>query len=187
MRLVVVGTSGSGKSTMAKALSLGLGVPHVEMDALNWQPGWRDLAVQEPEEFRRRVAAAAAGEAWVIDGNYTKVRSALWPRATAFVWMDPPRAVVMRQVLWRSFNRAISKTELWPGTGNKEQFRRWLDKGHPIRWAWDNWASNRARYAAIFGGGSFEGRPVYRVGGRADGRRLIARLVAERAAESLPI
>ena len=99
MRLVVVGTSGSGKSTMAKALSQALDLPHVEMDALNWQAGWRDLAIHEPEEFRRRVATAAAGEAWVIDGNYTKVRSALWPRATAFVWMDPPRALVMRQVI----------------------------------------------------------------------------------------
>lgn len=187
MRIVVVGTSGSGKSTMAKALSEALGVPHVEMDALNWAADWRDLTAHDPEEFRRRVAGAAAGEAWVIDGNYTKVRSALWPRATAFVWMDPPRSTVMRQVIWRSFSRAVTKQELWPGTGNKELFRKWLDKEHPIRWAWDNFALNRERYGAIFSGGSFEGRPAYRVGGRAEGRRLIARLAAEKTAESLPI
>jgi len=187
MRIVVVGTSGSGKSTLARALAQALGVPHVEMDALNWQPGWRDLAVHEPEEFRRRVAEASAGEAWVIDGNYTKVRAELWPRATAFVWMDPPRRVVMRQVIGRSFHRALTKTELWPGTGNKELFRRWLDKEHPIRWAWDNWAGNRARYAAIFAGGSFEGRPAYRVSNAREGRELVARLAAERAAETLPI
>lgn len=179
MRIVVVGTSGSGKSTMAKALSQALGVPHVEMDALNWQADWRDLANHDLPEFQRRVAAAAAGEAWVIDGNYTKVRSALWPRATAFVWMDPERGQVMRQVIWRSFNRALTKKELWAGTGNTEQFRRWLDREHPIRWAWDNFARNRKRYGETFGSGSYEGRPAYRVGDRAAGRRLVARLAAE--------
>jgi len=187
MRLVVVGTSGSGKTTMARALSQALDLPHIEMDAINWQPGWRDISNDDPEEFFRRVAVAASGEAWVMDGNYTKVRSALWPRATAFVWMDPPRALVMRQVLWRSFARAVTKTELWPGTGNKELFRKWLYKEHPIRWAWNNFASNRERYGAIFGSGSFEGRPAYRVGGPREGRALIARLAAERAGETFPI
>jgi adenylate kinase family enzyme len=187
MRLVVVGASGSGKTTMARALSKALGLPHIELDALNWQPGWWDIATHEPEEFFRRVAEAASGEAWVMDGNYTKARGAHWTRATAFVWMDPERPVVMRQVIWRSLSRAISKEELWPGTGNKELFRRWLDKEHPIRWAWDTWAMIRARYASAFADGAFEGRPVYRVGDRRDARRLIARLAAARAAEALPI
>jgi hypothetical protein len=164
---------------LAKALAEALGVPHTEMDAINWQAGWRDLAMHEPEEYFRRVAQAAAGEAWVIDGNYTKVRAALWPRATAFVWMDPERLPVMRQVIWRSFRRAVTKSELWPGTGNKELFRRWLDPEHPIRWAWTHWPTNRARYGAAFAGGTFVGRPVYRVGYRQEGRRLVARLAVE--------
>jgi adenylate kinase family enzyme len=183
MRIVVVGTSGSGKSTMAKALSRALAIPHVEMDALNWQAGWRDLATHDPEEFHRRVAAAAAGEAWVVDGNYTRVREALWPRATAFVWMDPTRGAVMRQVIGRSFHRAVTKTELWPGTGNTEEFRRWFDAEHPIRWAWDKWAANRARYGAMFAGGAFEGRPVYRVGDRKAARRLVSDLAAQSVAQ----
>jgi adenylate kinase family enzyme len=176
MRVVVVGNSGSGKTTMAKALSQALGVPRIELDAINWQPGWRPLAIEDPEEFIRRVAEAAAGDAWVVDGNYTKAREAHWSRATHFVWMDTERWVVMRRVIWRSFSRAVSKRELWPGTGNKELFRRWLDKEHPIRWAWDNWAMNRARYGDLFADGVFEGRPAYRVGDAREGRRLIAAL-----------
>jgi adenylate kinase family enzyme len=184
MRVVVVGTSGSGKSTLAKALAKALGVPHTEMDAINWQPGWRDLSNHDLGEFHRRVEAAAAGDAWVIDGNYTRVRAALWPRATAFVWMDLERGAVMRQVIWRSFHRALTKTELWPGTGNTELFRKWLEPEHPIRWAWDNWARNRQRYGDLFADGTFEGRPVYRIGSRRDARRLIAQAAQSQA---LPI
>ena len=187
MRLVVVGTSGSGKTTMGKALSRALGLPQIELDAINWQPDWYDLATHQPDEFTRRVAAAAAGEAWVMDGNYIKARAAHWSRATGFIWMDTPRWVVMRRVIWRSLNRAVTKQELWPGTGNRELFRRWLEKEHPIRWAWDHWAMIRARYSTMFADGVFEGRPAYRIETARDARRLVARLLDEQAVAGLPI
>ncbi|HEY4123736.1 MAG TPA: hypothetical protein VGM36_03925, partial [Rhizomicrobium sp.] len=47
------------------------------------------------------------------------------------------------RVIWRSTARAIDRKELWPGTGNREDFRMWLDKDHPIRWAWDTFARRR--------------------------------------------
>jgi adenylate kinase family enzyme len=186
MRLVVVGCSGSGKTTMARKLARALALPHIELDALNWTPGWRDLAVHDPEAFFRRIAEAAAGERWVMDGNYTKARDAHWSRATAFVWMDTPRWRVMPQVVWRSFSRAVSRRELWPGTGNKELFRRWLDKGHPIRWAWDTWREVHDRYGDWFADGTFEGRPVHRIARLGDTRRLIRRLAADAASSRLP-
>ncbi len=181
MRLVIVGTSGSGKTTLAKALSTALAIPHVEMDAINWQPGWRDISVHDPAEFVRRIGEAAAGDAWVMDGNYSKARAVLWPRATGFVWMDYERAVVMRRVIWRSFSRAVTKQELWAGTGNRELFRKWVQKEHPIRWAWDNWARNRQRYGDLFGSGEFEGRPAWRLGHLRDADRLVAALALQQA------
>ena len=39
-RTVVVGTTGSGKTTVAAELARRLGVSHVEMDALYWGPDW---------------------------------------------------------------------------------------------------------------------------------------------------
>jgi hypothetical protein len=65
-RVSVVGTSGSGKSTLARQLATILGVPHLELDGVNHQPGWEPLAA---EEFRRIVAAKAAEDGWVIDGR----------------------------------------------------------------------------------------------------------------------
>ena len=54
-RIVVVGTTGSGKTTVARQLAEHLGVLHVELDALNWDPGWVDLNQTDREEFRKRV------------------------------------------------------------------------------------------------------------------------------------
>lgn len=181
MRLVVVGCSGSGKTTMAAALAQACDLPHVELDGLNWAAGWRDLAVHDPDAFFRSVAEAAAGERWVMDGNYVKAREAHWSRATALIWMDPPRGRVMRQVIWRSFTRALSKQELWPGTGNRELFRKWIEKEHPIRWAWDTFHQVRARYGEWFDGDAWQGRPVYRVRTRREADALVQQLSAAAA------
>jgi adenylate kinase family enzyme len=176
MRIVVVGCSGSGKTTMARRLAKALGVPHTELDALNWDPGWRNLTAEDPDEFRRRIAEVAAVDAWVMDGNYVGAKGDHWVRATAFVWMDTPRWRVMPQVIWRSVSRAVGGGELWAGTGNKERASEWLKKEHPIRWAWDTWATLHDRYAGWFADGTFEGRPVHRVRTRAEARALVDRL-----------
>jgi adenylate kinase family enzyme len=149
MRVSVIGTSGSGKTTFAAELARRLGVRHIDLDAINWQTGWRDLNTHDVAEFRRRVAEAAADDAWVCCGNYGKVRDLVQAHATHLVWLDYPRAMVMARVLKRSFARAWTGEELWPGTGNRETFTRWVDKEHPIRWAWDTYADRKTRYGAM--------------------------------------
>lgn len=150
MRVAVIGSSGSGKSTFARRLAAATGSDHIELDAVNWQPGWRGLHEHDPDEFRRRVAVRLDGEAWVTDGNYSAVRPLILARATDVVWLDYPRPLVMARVIRRSFVRAVGGRELWPGTGNTEQFARWLDREHPIRWAWDTFHRRRGQYEALF-------------------------------------
>ena len=88
MRIVVVGTSGAGKTTLARRIAAQLQLPHIELDAINWQSEWRDLTRHNPEEFVRRVTEAIQAEAWVVDGNYGPVRDRVWRRATHLVWLD---------------------------------------------------------------------------------------------------
>jgi adenylate kinase family enzyme len=149
MRVLVMGSTGSGKSTFARRLAELTGWRRVEQDALNWAPGWTNLSRVDREEFRRRARAALVGEHWVSEGNYSAIRDIVLPRATHLVWLDYSRAVIMPRVIRRSVMRAISKQELWPGTGNRELARRWLDRDHPIRWAWDTFAPHRAEYSAL--------------------------------------
>lgn len=143
----MVGTSGAGKSTLAAALARELDAEFLELDSVFHQPGWVPLP---REDFRRRVAAAVAGERWVIDGNYTsQVKDLVWARADTVVWLDLPRRTVMRRVIWRSLWRAAKRTELW--NGNRERWRNFfsLDKEESvIAWAWQTHAATRAKLEA---------------------------------------
>ena len=145
-RVSVVGTSGSGKSTLGAALAGALGVEFLELDSVYHQAGWEPLP--DPE-FRRRVAAVAAGEGWVIDGGYSKVRDIVWSRADTVVWLDLPKRTVMRRIVWRSFRRAASRAELW--NGNRERWRNlfsWDEEESVIAWAWQTYGARRERYLA---------------------------------------
>jgi adenylate kinase family enzyme len=143
-RLVVVGTSGSGKTTIAARLAELLAVPHVELDALQHGANWEQAT---EAQLRERAAAATTGDGWVVDGNYSAVRDVVWPRATTIVWLDYDRGVVMRRVLRRSVERAVTRRPLW--NDNREQAREWLAPDHPIRWAWRTHADRRVRYEAL--------------------------------------
>lgn len=178
MRVSVIGTSGSGKTTFAAELARRLGCRHIDLDAINWQADWKDLNAHDPEEFRRRVAAAVADDAWVCCGNYGKVRDLVQARATHLVWLDYPRALVMARVLKRSFVRAWTGDELWPGTGNRETFARWLDKEHPIRWAWDTYADRKRRYGAMMADPALARLSRHRMTRPWEAQALIERLAA---------
>lgn len=70
-RFHVIGNSGSGKSTLATRLAGMISAPVVELDALNWEPGWVGLNETDPAEFERRIGAATAGDAWIVAGSYS--------------------------------------------------------------------------------------------------------------------
>ena len=173
-RVAVIGSSGSGKSTLARTLSTWLGVPHIELDALNWQPEWKALSQEEPERWSRLVADAVAGDGWITDGNYSKgALPQILPCATDVVWLDYPLGVIMTRLLRRSFLRAMSGRELWPATGNREEFRRWLDRDHPIRFTWNTYRNANDRREALFSGPALDHARKHRFRTPAETRRWV--------------
>jgi adenylate kinase family enzyme len=145
-RVSVIGSAGAGKSTVGRALALAIGGDFLELDSVYHQAGWTPLPAPQ---YRARVAAAVAGERWVIDGNYSTVQDLVWARADTVVWLDLPRRTVMRRLVWRTFRRVGGRAELW--NGNREQWRSMLswDKDESvIAWAWQTYDSRRERYLA---------------------------------------
>lgn len=99
-RVLVLGSSGSGKSTFARRLSAATRIPMVSLDALYWQPGWRPA---DPFSFERRVTDAANEPTWIMDGNYLNQGAGALRRALAdtIIWFDLPRWVCMTGIFLR--------------------------------------------------------------------------------------
>lgn len=143
-RYVVVGTSGAGKSTFGRRLASLIDGDYVELDALHWGAGWTPSA---PAEFEARVAARAAGERWVADGNYSAVRHVLWPRATDVVWLNFSRRVVFSRVILRTLVRAARREVLW--SGNRESLRMaLLSKDSILLWSFTTFDKNRRKFGS---------------------------------------
>jgi len=171
--VAVVGNSGSGKTVLGRALAGQLAVPFVELDAIYHQARWQPLPLPE---LRRRVEALAAGEGWVVDGNYSAVRDLVWARADTVVYFDLPRHVVMRQVILRTLGRVATRAELW--NGNREPvaslFRIDPDRSI-IRWAWTQHGRYRTRFAEAVRSPDYAHLSFVRIGNHADARALLAR------------
>ncbi len=143
-RIAVVGVTGSGKTTFARALASRLKCPHVEMDALHWLPNWTEKPL---DQFRADVAQALASNCWVIDGNYGKVRDIVWSRAEAIVWLDYPLSLILWRLLRRTLRRIISREELW--NGNRETMRNQLGRDSLFIWALQTYPKHRHTYPAL--------------------------------------
>jgi adenylate kinase family enzyme len=115
-RIVVTGTTGSGKTTLACSVAAKLNLPHAEQDAWNHLPGWKEAPL---EQFRANVDRFTAQTGWVMDGNYTRANDIGWARADTLIWLDYPAWLVFWRLLRRTLRRGFRREELW--NGNRER------------------------------------------------------------------
>lgn len=145
-RVVVVGTSGAGKTTLAGELSRLMGVPHIELDAFRHGPNWTET----PDDiFRQRISDELTGQDWVVDGNYSVARDIVWARATTIVWLDYPFYVTFSRLFHRTMSRYFKRTELW--NGNREDLKGVLfEKDSLFVWAFKTHWSRRKSLPIAF-------------------------------------
>jgi adenylate kinase family enzyme len=144
-RISVVGTTGSGKTSLAGLLARRLALPHVELDSLHWGPDWTPVP---PEVFRARVSQALQCPRWVCDGNYSPVRDIVWAKADTIIWLDYPLVVIMWQLLGRTFRRALARQELWQS--NRESFRMsFFSQDSILLWALKSHGRRRREYPSL--------------------------------------
>ena len=140
---IIASASGCGKTTVGRALAATLGVPFVELDAIHWQAGWREL---DAIEMRRRVEPLVARDAWVVDGSYrSKLGDLVLERADTVVWLDLPRRIWLGRLVRRTLRRALTREELW--NGNRESLLGAIRHGDSlVRFALANDRPRRHRY-----------------------------------------
>lgn len=144
-RIAVIGTTGSGKTTLAFRLARRMGIPHVELDSLHWDPGW---TAAPREQFRARVAHALGGDSWVTDGNYSAVRDIVWARADTVAWLDYALPVILTRVTGRTLRRVLTRQVLW--NQNRERFREaFFSRESIILWALTTYRRRRREIPVI--------------------------------------
>ncbi len=117
-RIIVVGNTASGKSTLAKKLAETFGLFYQDLDDLHFLPGWQ---ARPPEEFRALLDAASRNKAWVLAGNYIENSSDIsFQRADTLIWLDLPFLPNFLKLLQRTIKR-IWTAELIHN-GNRETF-----------------------------------------------------------------
>jgi adenylate kinase family enzyme len=157
-RIVVIGVSGSGKTTIARELSARLHVPRIELDELYWEPNWTEA---EPAVFRSRAERAVAEEEWICDGNYSAVRDLVWGRADAIVWLDYPMGLVFRRAFLRTMHRCITRQPLW-GHSTETLRKAFLSNDSILLWVISTWRLRRREYPKLLAAAPFRHLRVHR-------------------------
>lgn len=95
MKIIVFGNSGSGKSTLARRLCECDGLPHLDLDAIVWEPGQVAVAGAPDVVLAALHAFIAANERWVIEGCYGELVDAASPHCTELIFLNPGRAACL--------------------------------------------------------------------------------------------
>ncbi len=129
-RVVVLGPAGAGKSAVAREISKRTGLPVVHLDPIFWRAGWTPAPRDAAE---RELAAAIAGDRWVLDGNFLPEhgveRDPRFERADTVVFLDLPRRTCLRRVLTRLVrDRGRRRPDLPEGAyeGVDVELLRWI-------------------------------------------------------------
>jgi adenylate kinase family enzyme len=125
-RILVIGSGGSGKSSVAKEIAHRLRLPLIHLDALYWHPGWRPTEKDAWDQVVRELIAAPR---WVIDGNYGGTLDMRLARCDTVVFLDLPRLVCLWRVLERQLEfRGRSRPDMAPGCPERLswEFVNWI-------------------------------------------------------------
>ena len=142
MRINIIGTAGSGKSTFSKRIVEKLKIPYIELEALAWKSNWTEST--EVELFSK-LHRHLSSDDWVLDGNYSKTRHIKWKRCQIVVYLDLSFHIIFYRLLRRTLIRIFTGEELW--AGNKETFwRQFFTRDSVIWWGLSNFFPKRKYY-----------------------------------------
>lgn len=102
-KILIIGSGGAGKSTLARELAKILNLDIIHLDAFYWQPGWVETA---KDEWQTMVQDLIKRESWIMDGNYSHTLDLRLPTADTVIFLDFPRLLCLLRVVQRRWQYA---------------------------------------------------------------------------------
>lgn len=136
-RIIIIGSPGSGKSTLSRSLADKTGLPLVHLDKLFWRDGWTSVS---KEEFDELLQAELNKPEWIIDGNFNRTIPLRLQYSDTVIWLDFPRLTCILGVLKRVITN-YGKTRPDMGDGCPERFDFEF-----LRFVWGFNKKHRQRY-----------------------------------------
>lgn len=99
-RVMIVGCSGSGKSTMAVELGKITGLPVQHLDLIHWKPRWIEREKTEKSSLIHNIESQ---DEWIIEGNYSATFPNRTARADVLIWLDLPLGLRVVRILKRHY------------------------------------------------------------------------------------
>lgn len=117
-RILVMGCSGGGKSTLSLKIAARFGLAYVSIDRdVLWLPGWKQ---RDKAEQRAIILSKVEGERWIMDGTNPSTFDIRLPRTDFVIWVRMPRLLC----IWGAVSRWIkwigrTRPEMAPGCREK--------------------------------------------------------------------
>lgn len=115
---MVIGCSGSGKSTFSRKLHELTQLPLIHLDQKYWKPNWVEPST---EEWRGIITEVVKADTWVMDGNYSGTWDLRIPRADTIIFIDQPTYLCFYRTIKRIFQH-YGKTRPDMTAGCPERF-----------------------------------------------------------------
>ncbi len=99
-KILIIGSGGAGKSTLARELGTILGLEVIHLDAWYWNPGW----VETPKTaWQSIIQDLTLRESWIMDGNYGGTLDLRLSVADTVIFLDFPRILCLLRAIKRRF------------------------------------------------------------------------------------
>ena len=130
MKIHIIGGPGSGKTFLAEKLSKQLGIPHYDLDDLQWDNASNDYGTKrDPQERAAMLDEIIQKDDWIIEGVYYAWCGKCFEDADKIYLLTVPRRTYRYRIIRRFICRKLGVEK-----GKKETLKslsallKWADK-----------------------------------------------------------
>ncbi len=140
-RVLIIGSSGAGKSTFARRLRKATGLDLVHLDKLYWKPNWVETI--DKNEWRKTLAEVLKVKEWIVDGNYGSTMEMRIAACDTVILLEMPRTVCVYRILKRvAFYRKGKRPDMAEGCDERFDWEF-------MKWVWNYPARSKPKVEAL--------------------------------------